>query len=248
MNGMVNIPSFNGTLEVTFRVREVGFYSSIDPSFVNCGAPALHHHKTFSLEVNLPNFLMDESPVTNSQYNEFLKATGYTPKVAQNFLKHWMGGKIPPGKEDHPVVYVDLIDARAYAAWAGKRLPTEQEWQFAGQGTQNNIYPWGNELEAGFCNSGESGGTTAVKAFPKGKSVFGCYDMVGNTWELTESEHSDGRNRFCILKGGSFYKAKGSDWYFDGGAHALNFAAKQLLIFPGIDRCSTIGFRCTADL
>ncbi|MGE5448688.1 MAG: hypothetical protein ACM3PR_10010, partial [Bacteroidales bacterium] len=71
--------------------------------------------------------------------------------------------------------------------------------------------------------------------------------LCGNTWELTESEYSDGRNRFCILKGGSFYKAKGSDWYFDGGAQANNFAAKQLLIFPGIDRCSTIGFRCAAD-
>ncbi len=245
---MVEIPAFKGTLEVKFRVREVGFYSSVDPSFVNIGAPALHHSKTFSMEADLSKFAIDEAPVTNSQYNQFLKASGYKPKVAQNFLKHWPEGKIPPGKEDHPVVYVDLNDARAYAIWAGKRLPTEQEWQFAGQGYEGNKYPWGETMEMGFCNDGESGDTTAVKTYPKGKSVFGCFDMCGNTWELTESEYSDGRNRFCILKGGSFYKAKGSEWYFDGGSQALNFSAKQLLIYPGIDRCSTIGFRCATDL
>lgn len=245
--GMVEIPSFKGPLEVTFRVREVGFYSSIDPSFVYPKVPTLHQPSTFSSEANLAAFLIDETPVTNSQYNQFLKETGYHPKETQNFLKHWMEGKIPAGKEDHPVVYVDLNDARVYATWAGKRLPSEQEWQFAGQGIGNNSYPWGAKMETGYCNEGESGDTTPVKAYPTGRSVFGCYDLVGNTWELTESEYSDGRSRFCILKGGSYYKAKGSDWYFDGGPQPLNFAAKQLLIYPGIDRCSTIGFRCAAD-
>lgn len=103
-------------------------------------------------------------------------------------------------------------------------------------------------MQTEFCNGGESGDTTPVKAFPNGKSDFGCYDLCGNTWEMTESEHSDGRNRFCILKGGSFYKALYSDWYFDGGPKPLNFASKQLLIYPGIDRCATIGFRCAADI
>lgn len=247
VNGMVEIPSFNGTMETVFRVREVGFYASIDPSFVNIGAPALHHYKSFTQDVKLSAFLMDETPVTNAQYQQFLKATGYVPRITDNFLKHWQDGKMPPGKEDHPVVYVDLADARAYARWAGKRLPTDTEWQFAAQGNTKNKYPWGNELRPGFCNNGESEDTTPVKAYAQGKSAFGCYDLCGNTWELTESEYSDGRNRFCILKGGSFYKTKGSDWYFDGGAQANNFAAKQLLIFPGIDRCSTIGFRCAAD-
>ena len=247
VSGMVEIPSFNGTLETIFRVREVGFYSSIDPSFINIGAPSLHHHKTFRQEVKISAFLMDETPVTNAQYALFLKQTGYIPPITDNFLKHWQDGKIPTGKEDHPVVYIDLNDARAYAQWAGKRLPTDHEWQFAAQGNKDNKYPWGNELQPGICNNGESGDTTPVKAFPPGKSIFGCYDLCGNTWEFTESEYNDGRNRFCILKGGSFYKANGSDWYFDGGAQPNSFAAKQLLIFPGIDRCSTIGFRCVSD-
>ncbi len=248
LSGMVKIPSFKGKQEVNFRVREVGFYNSIDPYFINCGAPRLHQSTSFTIDVNLPGFAIDETPVTNAQYHQFIIETGYTPKVNLNFLKHWPNGNIPSGKEDHPVVYVSLDDARAYALWAGKRLPTEHEWQFAGQGNENKKFPWGDKMEAELCNAGESEDTTSVKAFPKGKSVFGCYDLCGNTWEMTESEHSDGRSRFCILKGGSYYNAKRSEWYFDGGPQPLNFSAKQLLIYPGIDRCSTIGFRCAADL
>ena len=66
----------------------------------------------------------------------------------------------------------------------------------------------------------------------------------GQVWEWTESEHSDGRNRFCMLKGGSPWQASGSYWYADGGVHHATFSAKYLLMWPGISRSSTIGFRC----
>jgi hypothetical protein len=245
---MVAIPSLKATQEVIFRVREVGYYDSFDESFTGVIYPGLHFPITRTKEVDITCFAIDEMPVTNKQFEVFLKESGYTPEDKTNFLKHWTGGKIPSGKEEHPVVYVDLNDARAYAGWAGKRLPREEEWQFAAQGKDNCKYPWGNEFDNKRCNIGQTGDTTPVKQYPEGRSPFGCYDMCGNIWELTESERSDGRNRFCILKGGSYYKAQGSDWYFDGGSHTADFAAKQLLIYPGIDRCSTIGFRCAVDL
>ena len=145
-------------------------------------------------------------------------------------------------------MYVDLDDARAYAQWAGKRLPTEQEWQYAAQGMDGRKYPWGNDWQAGYANAGQTGSTTAVQAFPQGRSAFGCYDMCGNTWEWTESERADARTRFCILRGGSFYQAQGSHWYADGGPQPCNFAAKFLLSWPALDRCATIGFRCVVDV
>ena len=87
-----------------------------------------------------------------------------------------------------------------------------------------------------------------MTAFPQGRSPFGCYDMCGNVWQWTESQRSDGRTRFCIIRGGSFYRARGSDWYMDGGPQPCAFAAKFLLTWPGLDRCATIGFRSVVDL
>ncbi|MCX5672872.1 MAG: SUMF1/EgtB/PvdO family nonheme iron enzyme, partial [Planctomycetota bacterium] len=123
-----------------------------------------------------------------------------------------------------------------------------EEWQYAAQGADVRKYPWGEQMKPGRCNGGETGGTTSVKAFPGGRSPFGCYDMCGNVWQWTESERSDGRTRFCIIRGGSWFTAKGSNWYVDGGPRPANFATKFLMTWPGLDRCSTIGFRCTVDL
>ena len=71
---------------------------------------------------------------------------------------------------------------------------------------------------------------------------------ASNVWEWTESERSDGHTGFCMVRGGSFYQARGSVWYADGGPRPCGFAAKFLLMWPGLDRCATIGFRCAADL
>jgi len=246
--GMVEIGPAKVRLRVELRIREVGFYEPQHPHFVGTGGHPLHRPIEFERAADLRRYAINLTPVTNAQFAAFLEASGYRPRCAHNFLKHWKNSAPPAGLEDHPVVYVDLDDARAYARWAGKRLPTEEEWQYAAQGPEALRYPWGNRMIAGVCNAGESGGTTPVMAFPDGRSPFGCYDMCGNTWEWTESERADGRTRFAILRGGSWYRAKGSDWYMDGGPQPANFAAKFLLMWPGLDRCATIGFRCAADL
>jgi formylglycine-generating enzyme required for sulfatase activity len=246
-NGMQQIPAANLELNIEMRVRECGFYESM-PKGDELGDSYPFKTRLFRRQVEFSRFAMDETLVSNAEYLQFLEGSGYKPKQTKNFLKHWEGGRPPAGKEEHPVVYVDLDDARAYARWVGKRLPTEEEWQYAAQGKVARKYPWGDQLESGRCNDGAAGGTTPTKAFPSGRSPFGCFDMCGNVWQWTESERTDGHTRFCILRGGSFFAAQGSGWYADGGPRPTNFAEKFLMMWPGLDRCSTIGFRCSVDL
>jgi formylglycine-generating enzyme required for sulfatase activity len=242
--GMVEVPAAKFEMHIEMRVRECGFYEAAPLA----SSRKLHAVERFIRRVELKRYAIDETPVTNAQFAAFVKSAGYKPKHSENFLKHWADGHPPAGKEDHPVVYVDLDDARAFAAWAGKRLPSEEEWQYAAQGADGRKYPWGNRMEPDRCNGGESNGTKPVKAFPRGRSPFGCYDLCGNVWQWTESERSDGRTRFCIVRGGSYFAAPGSDWYMDGGPRPANFAVKFLSMWPGLDRCATVGFRCAADL
>ncbi|MEO8616655.1 MAG: SUMF1/EgtB/PvdO family nonheme iron enzyme [Luteolibacter sp.] len=245
---MAVIPGGPFICSVRFRIRECGWYESTPDRIKNFSK--LHSLANRDSDIVLAAYAMDLTPVTNAQFAEFLKASSYQPKVMANFLKHWRDGVPPVEQLDHPVVYVDLDDARAYAKWAGKRLPTEEEWQFAAQGTDGRPYPWGAqapEPQGNLCN-GFRASTTPVKEFPAGRSPFGIYDLCGNTWEWTESERADGVNRFAILRGGSYYQAHGSHWYMDGGPQEVSFGAKCLLAWPGIDRCATVGFRCVVDL
>jgi len=239
------MPAAKLEMKIEMRVRECGLFDSKSP------VPAEMYKfnvREFHRSVALGRMAIDETPVTNAQFAAFLAASGYRPRHAENFLKHWVQGEPPAGKADHPVVYVDLDDARAYARWAGKRLPSEEEWQYAAQGADGRTYPWGERLAADRCNQGKTGGTTPVRAYPKGRSPCGCYDMCGNVWHWTESERSDGHTRFCIIRGGGWFEDKGSGWYMDGGPRPVNFAEKFVMTCPATDRCSTVGFRCVVDL
>jgi len=250
--GMVLVPAGSVTMDLAHPRRECGCYP--DPGtpperwreFL-WGAPfdgTLEHHIG---PVELPAFLIDAHEVTNAEFARFLKASGYRAQCRTNFLKHWPGGVMPRALADHPVAYVDLGDARAYARWAGKRLPTEPEWHRAAQGDDGRAWPWGKEFDAARCN-GSGAGTTPVGSFSAGRSPFGCDDMAGNVWEWTESERSDGHTRFCMIRGGSWFSAEGSVWYVPGGAQPNTSHAKFILMYPGLDRCSTIGFRCVKDM
>jgi formylglycine-generating enzyme required for sulfatase activity len=248
-SGMVAVnPRPDEVLTIQMRARECGFYDSMTVNEVGFGSSYRFQTREFERRVQLNRYAIDETPVTNAQFAEFLKATGYHPEYPENFLKHWNNGVPPKELSDHPVVWVDLNDSRAYAKWADKRLPTEEEWQYAAQGGDGREYPWGNGLRDGVCNLGKTGSTTPVRAFPEGRSPFGCFDMCGNVWQWTESERSDGRTRFCIIRGGSYFTGRGSAWYVDGGVRSAIFATKFLLMWPGLDRCATIGFRCAVDM
>jgi serine/threonine protein kinase len=144
--------------------------------------------------VHLDAFYIDATPVTNQQFLRFVEITHYRPsdREAARFLHHLPGKKIPRGKEGHPVVFVSWTDAREYAAWAGKRLPTEAEWEKAARGTDGRKYPWGRtEPSPRSANYGNALGDTApVGSFPEGASPYGALDMAGNVWEWC-SEYDD---------------------------------------------------------
>ncbi len=196
--------------------------------------------------VTVNRFFMDRYPVTNAQFFEFLEASGYRPDDPTNFLKHWVNGMYPDGQAHYPVVFVSLDDARAYASWAEKRLPTEIEWQYAAQGTDGREWPWGNEFSGTKCNNAFER-STPVDAFEKGKSPFKVEDMVGNVWQYTSDVYENGSNTFVIIRGGSYFKPSSSWWYIKGGPQPLSQTQMMLLVSPGYDRSATVGFRCVKD-
>jgi hypothetical protein len=244
--GMLRIPDWSGELESRYRMRECGHIA---------GTPG-EHHVYDGMESVLTDrrpaavraVAIDEVPVTNAEFLRFLTGTCYRPAVTHRFLDHWRDGRPAAGTEDHPVVYVSLADARAYAAWCGKRLPREEEWQRAALGPAGACWPWGDQDDPARRTGAETGATTAVRAHPDGRSAIGAWDLCGNVWELTESERSDGHTRYVLLKGGCHYQGQGSFWLFDGGARASDWVVKQILLWDGWDRCATIGFRCAIDL
>jgi gamma-glutamyl hercynylcysteine S-oxide synthase len=197
--------------------------------------------------VSVDSFLIDRYPVTNAQYFEFVSATGYFPSDSSRYLRNWESGTFRQGQDRYPVVYVSLEDMKAYAKWAGKRLPTEAEWQLAAQGTDGRKWPWGDEFHATYCNNAFER-PTPVDAFPKGQSPCGAFDMVGNIWQMTADMYFDGSYYFNVIRGGSYYKPDSSWWYVEGGPQELDKTQIMLLVSPAFDRSATVGFRCVRDL
>jgi gamma-glutamyl hercynylcysteine S-oxide synthase len=198
-------------------------------------------------EVMVDSFLIDRYPVTNAQFYEFIITSGYRPADTSGYLRHWQAGSFKQGQDKYPVVNVSYEDMSAYAKWAGKRLPTEAEWQLAAQGNDNRKWPWGNEFHGTNCNN-SFGRLTPVDAFPKGQSPFGAQDMVGNVWQMTGDIYFNGSNYIGIIRGGSYYKPDSSWWYLQGGPQTLDKTQILLMVSPGFDRSATVGFRCAKDI
>jgi len=204
-----------------------------------------HDHTMF-----IHRFFIDKYPVTNQQFQTFMKATNYMPNDSINFLKDWINHQTyPRGWDKKPVTWVSIQDMEAYAKWAGKRLPYEWEWQYAAQNLTGNKYPWGNaDNQANYPRVDQGNDLRApddVDAHPMGKSPFGVEDLVGNIWQMT-NYYRDEHTQFAILRGGSYYWPQGSKWYFPN-FHDLGTHAKYLMMGEGYYRAGTLGFRCVKD-
>jgi formylglycine-generating enzyme required for sulfatase activity len=243
--GMVRIPEADFEFQAAGIMIEGGNDVGVDVQYAWEDAPRRYHlHK-----MHIRSFYIDKYPVTNAEFKTFLEATHYHPNDDHNFLRDWKNGSYPDGWGNKPVTWVSIEDARAYSAWAGKRLPHEWEWQYAAQGTDGRTYPWGNEWDAAAVPAPDKRrqmrGPTNVDAYPKGASPFGVMDLVGNVWQWTD-EFVDEHTRAGILKGGSFYQPQGSLWYFPQ-AYKLIEHGKYLLMAPSKDRSGALGFRCVVD-
>jgi formylglycine-generating enzyme required for sulfatase activity len=237
--GMVAIPA---ATRYHFNVHgieiEGGDDIGVDVQYPGEDSPRRHHAQTLAI----PAFYMDRYNVTNREFAAFVKAANYHPADDHNFLKDWKD-------DDRPVTWVSLEDARAYAKWAGKRLPHEWEWQYAAQGLDGRQYPWGNawcdECAAKQEHGRELRGPEPGDAHPKGASPFGVMDLIGNVWQWTD-EFQDSHTRAATLRGGGYYRPSGSRWYFPS-AYKLDEHGKYLLMAPSKDRAGTLGFRCVKD-
>ncbi|MBI9075745.1 MAG: SUMF1/EgtB/PvdO family nonheme iron enzyme [Desulfatibacillum sp.] len=198
------------------------------------------------------DFEIDVYPVTNSQFEKFIRAGGYqteeywTPsgrkwkeKEGAREPRYWKDEKW--NQPEHPVVGVNWYEAKAYAKWAGKDLPTEKQWERAARGTDGRTYPWGNEFDKEKCNIKESGigKTTRVTRYPNGISEAGCYDMAGNVWEWTRSNYNPDEDlddfdldQRPVLRGGSW----------DSGQDIARCAYRDR-VDPS-NRYYVVGFRC----
>jgi formylglycine-generating enzyme required for sulfatase activity len=224
---------------------DIGIDIGVDVQYPWEDSPRRYHEHP----QHMKSYWIDKYPVTNAEFKKFLDTTHYHPQDDLNFLHDWKNGTYPKGWENKPVTWVSLEDARAYATWTGKRLPQEWEWQYAAQGTDRRLYPWGNAWDPSAVPVPDKGqtmrGPDDVSAHPTGASPFGVMDLVGNVWQWTD-EYSDEHTRAAIVRGGSYYQPQGSNWYFPQ-AYKLTEHGKFLLMAPSIDRSGAIGFRCVQD-
>jgi len=195
-------------------------------------------------------YRIDKFPVTNAQYAMFVAET------AHKAPSHWKGGVIPKGFELHPVVMVTWQDASDYCTWAGKRLPSEEEWEKAARGTDGRRWPWGNRMDPKLLNTYNTRGTTSsVLAHMKGASPYGVIDMAGNVSEWTAGDFKPYKgsqaptSMFLADQSGGYgaaehYKTlRGGSWKSDPFSTATYHRSYALYG----DASNYVGFRCATS-
>ena len=184
-------------------------------------------------------FYIDETEVSNREYKRFMDATGHAPPDSPDYLAH----------PEQPVANVSFEDARAFAQWAGKRLPSEEEWEKAARGEKGQIYPWGDEP----WTSDLPTGLQPVDSFPNRKSPFGALNMAGNVFEWTTARYEPTERELIdmrtVLRKAGFSRI----WYsIKGGSFAPHedyfFRCYLRRGFPADQRSPIIGFRCARNV
>jgi formylglycine-generating enzyme required for sulfatase activity len=187
-------------------------------------------------EVQVSPLDLDRFEVTNAQYQRFVDGTGHAPPAS------WSGGRFPLGQALHPVTSVTWHDAQDYAAWAGKRLPTEAEWEWAARGSQGRLYPWGNELDpaqANFRSSAQTPkGSSAVGTFPGDATPEGVMGLAGNVREWTADRYGPYRVPHAPPTEGTETAVRGKSW------RTYNDAASARDRAPENEAADDLGFRC----
>jgi formylglycine-generating enzyme required for sulfatase activity len=183
----------------------------------------------------LPAFYVDETEVSNRQYRQFVEATGHTPPATADYSS----------QPDLPVSGISYDDATAYAAWAGERLPSEEEWEKAARGTDGRAYPWGNEP----WTSGVPISLQPVNSFADRKSPYGALNMAGNVFEWTSSRFPAGEREFTDMQqllGNSNFSR---EWYvIKGGSFSPHgdvfFRCSYRRGLPSDQHSPVVGLRC----
>ena len=195
----------------------------------------------------LSDYLIDRYEVTNVKYKRFLE------KMKRRSPSGWKDGAYPPGQDVYPVVGINWYEAQDFCRWAGKKLPTEAEWEKAARGTDGRIWPWGNEFSAEQANTGPAGigGPRPVGSFSRDRSPYGVYDLAGNVMEWTESWYRPyPGSTYKSQEFGEQYKVIRGDSWGEGGHYYLPHFSRAAcrLNAPPEERYDFVGFRCAQEV
>ena len=208
-----------------------------------------------SQKIFLKSFYIDRHEVTNRRYKIYIDDVGAIPPL------NWSKNNFPEGKGKYPVTGVSWFDANNFCRWAGKKLPTEKQWERTARGEGENQYPWGNEFKADHANLSPKAGSRnpvgPVGSHPSGATSLGVMDLIGNVWEWVEDDYAPYK--------GSVYRSE----YFGGDYKVIRGqSARDIGHFPGAtylaalekfsragyrefsvadQSAEDVGFRCTSD-
>ena len=198
-------------------------------------------------KINLDAYWIDRTEVTNALYDKCVREGQCNPlSGTHSTTRNFYYGSVV--YEDYPVIFVTWEDAQAYCSWAGRRLPTEAEWEKAARGVDGRTYPWGNDPpDNDLLNYNAAiGDTTEVGKYPKGASPYGALDMAGNGWEWVQDRYNEtyyGSSPASNPLGpdsGDYRVQRGGSWIID--EHYIRAAARYWA-YP-LSAYNYVGFRC----